>query len=159
MKKINQWLSLAILLFAGNAFAATHTIQVGVSNNNTFTPNSITTVVVGDIIQWVWVSGSHTTFSVNIPAGATSWNNSINSGATTFNYTVTQPGTYSYQCSPHGPSMSGSFTVTGTTPVLDKTSQVYSSFEISPNPTADLLTFKFNADQSFKANLLVFDGN
>ena len=159
MKKISL-LGLLLLLLAGTSMATTHTIQVGVSGGLTFSPNSITTVVVGDVIHWVWVSGSHTTTSISVPNGAATWSSNITSGTTSFDYTVTQPGTYDYQCNPHsGSGMTGSFVASVSTPVIDKTSEVYSSFQFTSNPVADQLGMKFSSSQSFKANLLVFDAN
>ncbi len=160
MKKLHQIALFFLFAISLNAHAATHTIQVGVSSGLTFTPNTNTTVNIGDIIRWVWVSGTHTTTSVTVPSGAATWTSNISSTTTSFEYTVTTAGTYDYKCNPHGTSgMTGSFTVAGTTPIFDKTSLVYTSFELSPNPAAESVTMKFSAEKSFKANLFVFDGN
>lgn len=159
MKKISL-LGMLLLLLAGSSMATTHTIQVGVSGGLTFTPNSITTVVVGDVIHWVWVSGTHTTTSVSVPSGAATWTSSISSGTTTFDYTVTEPGTYSYQCNPHsGAGMTGSFVASVSTPVIDKTSEAYTTFQFTSNPVNDQLGMKFSSSQSFKASMLVFDAS
>lgn len=160
MRKINHCVLTAILyLFSIATFATTHTIQVGVASGLTFTPNSITGVAIGDVIHWVWVSGTHSTVSQGIPSGAAAWDNAISASSTTFDYTITTAGTYNYQCGPHGSNMTGTFTVSGATGLVDKTTLVYATFELSPNPVSDVLSMKFNAEKSFKANLLVFDAN
>lgn len=157
MKKVTILISCLILL-SFNTFAATHTIQVGVSGGLTFTPNSITTVEIGDVIHFEWVSGTHSTVSQTIPGGATSWNNAITSVSTSFDYTVTVAGTYNYQCGPHGAGMAGSFSTTSTpTSNISKGALLYTSFELSPNPTQDNITLKFSSAETFKANIMVFD--
>ncbi len=139
-----------------HSYSATHTIQVGVANGITFTPSSITTVEVGDVISFVWVSGSHTTTSVSVPSGAATWNQAMSS-AGTFDYTVTVAGTYTYQCNPHGGSgMTGSFATT-TTSTQNKGSLLYTSFELSPNPTQENIALTFSSAESFKATVLIFD--
>src|SRR6476660_6284188 len=65
-----------------------------------FSPSSLN-VIVGDVIHWVWVGGTHTTTSVTIPALAVTWDSPMDAGNTTFDYTVTQAGTYSYKCTFH----------------------------------------------------------
>jgi hypothetical protein len=75
-------------------------------------------VVVGDIIKWVWVNGSHTTTSTDIPAGAATWDSPMNSASTTFQYEVTAPGVYNYQCTPHAAfGMTAQFTASALVPV------------------------------------------
>ncbi|HEV2832890.1 MAG TPA: T9SS type A sorting domain-containing protein [Hanamia sp.] len=105
---------LSLLCFAFLTSHAT-TWDVTVSNNQ-FSPASLN-VAVGDVIHWVWSQGFHTTTSVGIPAGASSWDSPIDAGNISFNYTVTQPGTYSYQCDFHAPFMVASFTATSVLPV------------------------------------------
>jgi len=131
---------------------------MGVSNSITFTPNSITTVNIGDVMHFEWVSGSHTTTSVSIPSGAATWSTSISSGSTTFDYTVTLAGVYNYQCNPHGGSgMTGTFSTVGATPVINKGSLLYSSFELSPNPTQDNINMIFSSSETFKATIPIID--
>ena len=109
---------LAGMVFNTSLFAVTHTVQVG---NYYFNPSSLN-VNVGDIVEWVWVQGSHTTTSSTIPAGSTSWDEPINSGNQTYSYTVSTPGTYNYVCTFHaGMGMVGSFVATEATPVLEVT--------------------------------------
>jgi plastocyanin len=105
---------LPLLCFAFLTSNAT-TWNVNVSNNQ-FSPATLN-VAVGDVIHWVWVEGFHTTTSVTIPAAAGSWDAPMDNNNTSFDYTVTQPGTYSYQCNFHAPFMVASFTASGVLPV------------------------------------------
>jgi plastocyanin len=158
MKKIKMlFIAAAMLFLSQSAFASvTHTILVGQGNTLTFSPNTLTTVVVGDVIRWSWVSGSHTTTSVSVPSGANTWSNSITSGVTSFDYTVTTAGAYSYQCNPHGGlGMTGTFDVSVATDI--QKGLIYNSLIISPNPTTDEIQVGFNSDKSFQATVLIFD--
>ena len=95
--------------------ATTHTVNV---QNFQFSPASITNVVVGDVIKWVWIEGTHTSTSLTIPAGADVWDAALTSGSTEFSYTVTEAGVYNYECTPHGAfGMTASFTATAVAPV------------------------------------------
>jgi len=113
LKRSNQTLMrkiylLLVLLMAFTAFtqAAVHVIGVG-SGGNFFNPTTISDVIVGDSIEFVWVSGSHTTTSASIPSGAAAWDVPMNSGSTIFYYPVTVRGTYNYVCSFHSSGGSG----------------------------------------------------
>jgi len=119
MKKFLLLSSLLLLIKTANA--AVHEVQV---SNFQFNPANLPNVVVGDVIRWVWVSGSHTTTNSPatqqgnvLPPGAASWNRNINSESPFFEYTVTVAGTYNYWCIPHAPSMAGSFTASNALPV------------------------------------------
>ncbi|MFM7725491.1 MAG: plastocyanin/azurin family copper-binding protein, partial [Flavobacteriales bacterium] len=79
------------------AFATTHVIT---QESFTFNPNALS-VEVGDIVQFVWTSGSHTTTSLTVPAGAASWDAALTSANPLVEYTVTTAGTYAYVCTPH----------------------------------------------------------
>lgn len=138
MKKI--LLPLFSFLFL-QAKATTWNVTV---QNFQFTPATLN-VVVGDVIHWVWIAGTHTTTSVTIPAGAAAWSSPMDSTTTTFDYTVTQPGVYSYQCNFHFLfGMTASFTASGTVPII------LSSFNISAKNNKPLLSWttqtEVNAD-------------
>jgi plastocyanin len=74
---------------------------------------STSTVHVGDTIQWVWSSGTHSTTSGTCSAGCVPngiWDSGrLQSG--TFQFTFTTAGTYPYFCTLHGPSEQGSVVV------------------------------------------------
>jgi len=96
------------------SYATTWTVNV---DDFQFSPATLN-VTVGDVIHFVWVSGTHTTTSVSIPTGASSWNSPINAGTTSFDVSVTKAGTYSYQCNFHASfGMIASFTASGALPV------------------------------------------
>jgi plastocyanin len=97
----------ALILLSRAANATVHQVSVA---DLAFSPPSMN-VIVGDTIQWFWVSGNHTTTSDSVPAGAATWNSNINSTTPIFNYIVTQPGTYNYHCALHA-QMTGTFTAT-----------------------------------------------
>jgi plastocyanin len=110
MKKIykNLILLFTVCMFASSSFATIHTITV---MSSSFSPATLN-VNVNDTIIWVLGSGSHTTTSTTIPAGAMPWDSPINSSTPAFGYEVTVAGTYNYKCTPHG--FTGQFIATGT---------------------------------------------
>lgn len=110
----------AFVLLHATAKATTWTVNV---SNFQFSPATVN-AVVGDVIHFVWIGGTHTTTcgpalsGTSLPAGAEAWNASIASSATTFNYTVNVEGTYNYGCIPHFEfGMTGTIVVTGALPV------------------------------------------
>ena len=105
-----------IMLISNNAQATKWVVSV---QNFSFSPSNLPGVIVGDTIRWVWVSGSHTTTSTTIPAGAASWDHLITISNTSYEYHVTIAGNYSYKCTPHvSMGMVGSFTATAPAPLL-----------------------------------------
>jgi plastocyanin len=154
MKKIVLVISWMFYGMVSNA--VTHTVLVGQGNSLIFSPNTLS-VVVGDVVHFEWVSGSHTTTSVSLPGGATTWDNNISSTSTSFDYTVTVAVTYNYKCNPHGgAAMTRSFTAT-TTGVTTKYSEIRNSSVISPNPVVEQSVLKFTSASSFKATVRIYD--
>ncbi len=77
------------------------------------TGGSTTTITAGTTVQWVWVSGLHSTTSgtcgtVCTPDGV--WDSGIGSGMT-FSHTFNQAGTFPYFCKVHGAMMTGTVIV------------------------------------------------
>ncbi|HEY6977909.1 MAG TPA: T9SS type A sorting domain-containing protein [Chitinophagaceae bacterium] len=74
--------------------------------------------IVGDTVLWTLDNGTHTTTgtTVNIPAGADTWDAPIDASNTSFQYVIKVPGSYFYFSKVDG-DMSGSFDATGTLPV------------------------------------------
>ena len=104
----------------------------------TFTPSSFS-VMPGDTIIWVLVSGTHSIETLTIPAGSATFNSQIMTvPGETFTFIPVVQGSYTYDCGVHGSMMSGSFTVTSavgiTDPSLNWLAQAY------PNPFSDKLT-------------------
>ena len=137
MKKIIT----SIFIIAGclPATATIHTVSV---QNFQFVPQVIPNVVVGDTIQWNWVLGNHTTTSLSIPAGATPWDAPVTSGANMYRYVVDAPGAFTYECSIHSPTMSGSFTATAPLPVI------LSDFKAGFDGNQTLLRWKTSSEQN-----------
>ncbi|MCX6165408.1 MAG: T9SS type A sorting domain-containing protein [Ignavibacteriae bacterium] len=88
-----------LITFFISTFSVATTRIINVQNFS-FSPNSLN-AFVGDTIKWVWVSGSHTTTSTNIPLGASFWDSPITSVNTSFSYKILLLGTYNYKCTPH----------------------------------------------------------
>lgn len=127
-------LLVAICAITVKSFATTYTINV---QDFSFSPSSLTNVHIGDMIMWQWINGSHTTTSLTIPTGAASWDQPITSSSQTYTYAPTVVGTYNYQCTPHAPSMAGSFTVVSTTGVGDVNGA--NSMFLYPNPAVNMV--------------------
>lgn len=105
MKKIFSVVLIcsALVLQCFNSSAVTITIEV---KDNFFDP-SLVTANVGDVIQFEWIEGNHTTTSDTVPSGAEMWDAPMNSTNTTFLYTIAVSGHYHYFCTIHGQMMSG----------------------------------------------------
>jgi plastocyanin len=135
MKKLSTIIVFAILFLVSKANATTIVIQAmgTTSANEQFSPQ-VANAVCGDTIRWVLVSGTHTTASTTIPAGATPWasNNLTTSG---FIYVVTVAGTYNYTCHPqNGGHMNASIVVTCSTTEIPSLPEK-NTFSVSPNPS------------------------
>ena len=113
---------LSIFFSITTTFATTWNVTVA---DFSFSPSTIN-AVIGDVIQFNWSSGFHTTTcgsglpGTSLPAGASEWDTSMDPGSTTFSYTVTVAGDYFYGCIPHfggGGGMSGNIRVSGALPV------------------------------------------
>jgi plastocyanin len=141
MKKSLLSLTVILGLYAP-VLATTHMVNV---QDFSFSPSSILNVHPGDTIMWMWVSGTHTTTSLTIPAGAAPWNANINSASSFFMYVPTVPGTYNYNCSIHPTAMTGSFTVVNSTEVPAVTETP--SFNLYPNPVTSQLQVQLAGPQ------------
>lgn len=85
----------------------------GMSFTDQTTGGSTTTIAVGTTVQWVWVSGVHSTTSGTCSGGCTAdglWDSGIGSGMT-FSHTFSQAGTFHYFCQVHGAAMTGTVIV------------------------------------------------
>ncbi|HCT30985.1 MAG TPA: hypothetical protein DIW31_09690 [Bacteroidales bacterium] len=133
MKNSRILIAIALLLIS---FNANSTVVVINQSGSSFSPKTFT-VNVGDVIRWVWSSGTHTTTSTTIPQGAAGWDASLTSTSTTFEYTVTVAGAYSYVCSIHESSgMVGSFTASAPTSIGEN---LLSDYKVYPNPTTSII--------------------
>ena len=132
-------ISISSLLFiAVNAYSAVHVIN---QTDMTFSPSSLT-VNVGDVVRWVWSSGTHTTSSRTIPAGALAWDNPLTSSVTSFEYTVTIAGNYSYACTIHeSMGMVGGFTAVPASTGINESS-LSKEISLYPNPASSFINIK-----------------
>ena len=151
--------SIIILLLTSIFILPIHahirTVWVGM-DGLTFAPSTMN-VAVGDTVRFSWVAGAHTTTSVSIPTGASTWSSNISNSLTQFDYVVTELGQYNYRCNPHGSlGMTGSFTAT-VTGVEDQLKAIKSSLSVSPNPVVDQTTLKFLADRSFHGEVRLYN--
>lgn len=151
--KITLFLTIAlVLIMMNNANATIHTVQVA---NFSFSPSTFT-IQSGDTVRWVWVSGTHTTTSLTVPAGATAWDHPMNSTSTQFDLKLTVAGTYTYQCSIHPTLMSGTITVapaTGLTDIKDNSLNV----NTYPSPFTENLSISFSTPQKVATKVCIYD--
>ena len=151
IKKMASMICLSILI----AFSSVaNTVVISVSSNF-FNPSS-TTVTVGDTVKWVFHNGSHTTTSMNIPAGAASWDSPIELFSPSFSYKVTIAGNYTYKCTPHfGAGMVGSFTATASTAINEL--QDRKKIIFYPNPCNDFINVEFSPSKTKSTSIIVSD--
>jgi plastocyanin len=142
---------IALLIFLGVAKSGYSTVWTVTVSNFSFSPDNLPDVKVGDIVRWVWASGSHTTTSDAIPNGAEEWDAPLNIEFPTFEYVPTLTGTYAYVCIPHASmGMIGSFTVSATVGINDTKAEP--EINLAPNPFRNELNVGFadNADLRIK---------
>src|SRR5512141_832995 len=115
MKKKSSVLGLLLSIFILNTEA--RQIQVNVLAMK-FSPSRFS-ANIGDTIHFVWVTGTHTTTSTSVPAGALAWNQPINSTQLSCYYPVKVAGNYTYRCNFHFTmGMVGSFNVPFVTKIV-----------------------------------------
>ena len=154
MKK-KLFVFITCLLFSLSGYSFTQIVTV---KNYAFEPSSFT-INVGDTIMFTWVNGMHTTTSLNIPSGATAWDNPINSTATSFVYVPLKTGTYKYKCSFHAAlGMVANFTVAcaaASAQISAGGSTVFckgSSVLLSSNVSSSITTYHWQKNGSNIAN-------
>lgn len=146
---------IGLLLFGFTHQSFATKWQVNVSNF-TFTPAILPNVIIGDTVRFQWVSGTHTTTSTTIPAGAATWDQPMTSTSQVFDYIVTIPGTYNYKCTPHAAfGMVGSFTVSYPTGISEQRNAL--SIDIFPNPVQNVAMIKMISDPSHVTGLKIYD--
>lgn len=125
--------------FSTNILATTWNVRVA---NYSFSPATVN-AVIGDVIQFDWGSGIHTTTcgaalpGTSLPPGAQEWDAEMSSSYATFSYTVTVEGNYLYGCTPHfANGMQGNIIVSSPLPVK------FSYFGVSNNNKKAFLEWK-----------------
>jgi plastocyanin len=150
MKKTTILLTVfALLLCLGVTKSSHATIWTVNVSNFEFSPDNLPDVKVGDVVRWVWVSGSHTTTSDAIPNGADDWDSPINIEFPAFEYSPTITGTYEYVCTPHASmGMIGSFTVSATVGIDDNEAEP--EISLAPNPFRSEVSIGFSDNANLK---------
>jgi len=144
---------LVLITINTDTFATKHRIAV---SNFQFTPKSLPNIKLGDTIRWYWSTGTHTTTSDTIPAGAASWDKPIDISDTIFEYVPTMLGTYKYHCTPHlSMGMIASFTVISPAGLSNK--DLKPVLSIYPNPVFFNLTIRVESEDSYIRDLRIFD--
>ncbi len=101
--------------------APPHAVYVGqapgVGRANVFADSTsgtaTTTIHAGDTVQWIWLSGTHSTTSGACPLGCVAdglWDSGVLSGGD-FSHTFPTAGTFPYFCLVHGGMMQGTVVV------------------------------------------------
>jgi plastocyanin len=150
MKSLYLFLSITFLL----VFQSQAQIHTVTQSGNTFSPQTLQ-VHVGDTVRWIWTGGSHTTTSVNIPVGASTWNSPLNSTVTSYDYVVEFAGMYNYVCVPHQ-----SMGMTGTIEALLPTNleeQQVENMSVFPNPFEEYISVRLPQDNQSAKGILVWD--
>ena len=110
----------ALALRHGTLRAATFVVNVGQSGTNFVDQSSgtnITTIHVGDTVQWTWAGSPHSTTSGTCQpgggpygggcAGDGVWDSGVHSAPYSFSHTFDQAGNFPYYCAIHGSMMLG----------------------------------------------------
>jgi len=143
--------------FLFSTYGSTWTVEV---TNFQFTPSNFN-VSVGDSIKWVLITGDHTTTSISVPTGALSWDSPININTPTYIYVPAVAGLYQYKCTPHFPTMTGSFTATpiGIIPISSNVPEKFNLYQNYPNPFNPVTKIKFDIPSiaSGSAKLTVYN--
>jgi plastocyanin len=114
------------------------------------------TVTVGDTIKWVWISGTHTTTSNGIPAGAQPWSAELNQFNTSFTYVIKFGGTYNYISVPDAPLMGGSFEAVYPVGIPSVNIPAY-NFNIIGNPTQSNISFSLGLSKTSAVNISLYN--
>lgn len=151
MKKL---LFFVALFTSAQLFAVVHEVEVGGGGANGtpyYDPQNLS-IALGDVVNWVWVSGSHNVTSTSGPASFASGNlNSPNEWSFTFEVA----GVYDYECTlfNHATTQFGTITV-GANSVAEKV-VANPNFEIYPNPANDFVTIDKNV--AYTSDIRLFD--
>lgn len=141
MKKIYSLICASSL-----AFTTLNAANINVDiTSNAFTPSTITTAMVGDVIVFNLISGTHTVVGLSIPSGAAAINSGPMTIGTPYNYTITVAGNYGYKCGLHS-TMLGGFQASIPTGVIEPVTNFLTV--AYPNPLKDKLMVKYMGIES-----------
>jgi plastocyanin len=158
--KLNLTLAVLLLTAALSAPAEVHEVTV---RNFEFSPADLT-ITEGDIVRWVWESGSHTVTSGVPCQGDGLFNSPLSQANPEFEFTfIGQLGTIPYFCIPHcAANMVGSITVEPDFSGIDgergdPTLANLTSLRASPNPFSFSTALRFGLGQVGHVRLTVHD--
>jgi plastocyanin len=140
-------LSFTIQLFSQSS----HEVSV---TDFSFTPSTLT-IAVGDIVKWTNNQGTHNVdgSKAKYPSNPESFGNDGGVAGWTYSFTFTMAGTYDYQCSFHGISMSGKINVGSATNLQNHTAEK-PSVKVFPNPSDGILFFDMKNIKHEKSSYL-----
>jgi plastocyanin len=141
----------AVILICGSIKISFATIHIIETADYQFTQN-FDSILVGDTVKWVWISGDHTATSNGIPFTAAPWNVLIDKLHTSFTYVVNVGGTYNYISVPDAPQMDGKFVATWPTAIADL-SMENSDFNITGSPGSGIIKVHFYLSQPAGVNI------
>jgi plastocyanin len=158
MKKLKIVILVCGIAFIGaqKVNATNHVIQAG---GFSFTPSSLS-VTVGDTITWMWISGTHTTTSTQVPSGALTWGAPLDVSDTFFVYKITTAGQYNYECTFHvAMGMTGTFHANpiGIKPISEIIPEKFKLYQNYPNPFNPSTIIKFDIASNTQVKLSVFN--
>jgi plastocyanin len=132
-------------------------------NNPNGTPRDTVHINTGETVDWVLVSGSHTTTSGTggaDPQSGDLWDAPVDAGHTLFSRVFNDAGTFPFYCVFHESMMKGVVVVTGQTgvaPIDGPSDRLGFVAGPSPNPSAGRVTFRFNLRAEGHVSVEVFD--
>ncbi len=151
MKKLFTY-AISFFIAVVSCSATTHMVD---QTNFTFVPNAFV-VEVGDIVEWHWSSGTHTTTSISVPTGAATWDSPLTSANPTFQYTVTVAGNYAFKCTPHfSMNMVGGFVANAAQAITEV--QVETDLNVSTVPQNSTLIVKMGTSVPGTATVKIID--
>ena len=144
MKKLYSLICASALTLT--SFAANHIVAIGFTcggaPSNVYCP-AATSAVVGDSVTFVLGSGTHNVTSTSVPGGAATMSSgTMSTPGQQYVYVITVAGMYSFMCSIHGASMSGTINASAAginDPAVDLSTSVF------PNPFKDKITVKYGS--------------